>query len=90
MLSYTFSVYQLVCSLIYSLLSDSCFQLFGSDGETFISADDLRINLWDLEIINQSFNIVDVKPVNMEDLTGLFSPCIIHVEGLQKEILNFN
>lgn len=43
---------------------------FSSDGETFISADDLRINLWNLEISNQSFNIVDVKPANMEDLTG--------------------
>lgn len=44
-----------------------------SDGETFISADDLRINLWNLEISNQSFNIVDVKPANMEDLTGKVS-----------------
>ncbi|KAK8455954.1 hypothetical protein SEVIR_4G251000v4 [Setaria viridis] len=42
-----------------------------SDGETFISADDLRINLWNLEINSQSFNIVDVKPTNMEDLTDL-------------------
>jgi hypothetical protein len=41
-----------------------------SDDETLISADDLRINLWNLEISSQSFNIVDVKPVNMEDLTG--------------------
>ena len=41
-----------------------------SDGETFISADDLRINLWNLEITNQSFNIVDVKPKKMEDLSG--------------------
>nr|GEU71390.1 serine/threonine protein phosphatase 2A 55 kDa regulatory subunit B beta isoform-like isoform X1 [Tanacetum cinerariifolium] len=40
-----------------------------NDGETFISADDLRINLWNLEISNQSFNIVDVKPTIMEDLT---------------------
>ena len=46
------------------------FQISASDGETFISADDLRINLWNLEISNQSFNIVDVKPANMEDLTG--------------------
>lgn len=46
------------------------FLIFSSDGETFISADDLRINLWNLEISNQSFNIVDVKPANMEDLTG--------------------
>nr|GME10416.1 serine/threonine protein phosphatase 2A 55 kDa regulatory subunit B beta isoform-like [Ipomoea batatas]GME19065.1 serine/threonine protein phosphatase 2A 55 kDa regulatory subunit B beta isoform-like [Ipomoea batatas] len=43
-----------------------------SDGETFISVDDLQINLWNLEISNQSFNIVDVKPANMEDLTGQF------------------
>jgi serine/threonine-protein phosphatase 2A regulatory subunit B len=44
--------------------------IYSSDGETFISADDLRINLWNLEISNQSFNICDVKPANMEDLTG--------------------
>lgn len=49
-------------------MSSFCF--VHSDGETFISADDLRINLWNLEISNQSFNIVDVKPANMEDLTG--------------------
>nr|KJB53128.1 hypothetical protein B456_008G294200 [Gossypium raimondii] len=41
-----------------------------SDGETFISADDLRINLWNLEVSNQSFNIIDMKPSNMEELTG--------------------
>ncbi|KAA3459684.1 Serine/threonine phosphatase 2A 55 kDa regulatory subunit B beta-like protein [Gossypium australe] len=40
-----------------------------SDGETFISADDLRINLWNLEVSNQSFNIIDMKPSNMEELT---------------------
>lgn len=41
-----------------------------SDGETFVSADDLRINLWNLEVSNQCFNIVDMKPSNMDDLTG--------------------
>ncbi len=40
-----------------------------SDGETFISVDDLRINLWHLDCNNQSFNIVDMKPPNMDDLT---------------------
>ena len=30
-----------------------------SDQETFMSADDLRINLWNLEITNQSFSIFD-------------------------------
>jgi hypothetical protein len=40
-----------------------------SDQATFLSADDLRINLWSLEVTNTSFNIVDIKPPNMEDLT---------------------
>ena len=40
-----------------------------SDQETFISADDLRINLWNIEVTDQSFNMVDMKPTNMEDLT---------------------
>ena len=40
-----------------------------SDQATFLSADDLRVNLWNLEITEQSFNIVDIKPANMEDLT---------------------
>lgn len=41
-----------------------------SDGETFISADDLRVNLWNLEISSQCFNIIDMKPPDMEDLVG--------------------
>ncbi|GAB4850446.1 Serine/threonine protein phosphatase 2A 55 kDa regulatory subunit B beta isoform [Ancistrocladus abbreviatus] len=49
-----------------------------SDGETFISADDLRINLWNLEISYQSFNIVDVKPQNMEDLTEVITSAEFH------------
>ncbi|KAK1436051.1 hypothetical protein QVD17_01826 [Tagetes erecta] len=49
-----------------------------SDGETFISADDLRINLWNLEINSQSFNIVDVKPANMEDLTEVITAAEFH------------
>jgi serine/threonine-protein phosphatase 2A regulatory subunit B len=44
-----------------------------SDDETYMSADDLRINLWNLEITNQSFNIVDIKPANMEDLTEVIT-----------------
>lgn len=60
-------------SKILSHLDDGMFQISSSDGKTFISADDLRINLWNLEISNQSFNIVDVKPANMEDLTGKLS-----------------
>ncbi|KFK35829.1 hypothetical protein AALP_AA4G042600 [Arabis alpina] len=49
-----------------------------SDGETFISADDLRINLWNMEISNQSFNIVDVKPAKMEDLSEVITSAEFH------------
>ncbi|XP_057951477.1 serine/threonine protein phosphatase 2A 55 kDa regulatory subunit B beta isoform-like [Malania oleifera] len=49
-----------------------------SDGETFISSDDLRINLWNLEISNQCFNIVDMKPSNMEDLTEVITSAEFH------------
>ena len=44
-----------------------------SDQATFITADDLRINLWDLEISDQAFNVVDMKPPNMEELTEVSS-----------------
>ncbi|KIM33958.1 hypothetical protein M408DRAFT_88368 [Serendipita vermifera MAFF 305830] len=49
-----------------------------SDGETYISADDLRINLWNLGISNESFNIVDIKPVNMEELTEVITAAEFH------------
>ncbi|ANZ75046.1 Protein phosphatase PP2A regulatory subunit B [Komagataella phaffii CBS 7435] len=52
-----------------------------SDGETFISADDLRINLWNLGIADQSFNIVDIKPVNMEELTEVITSAEFHPEN---------
>uniref|UniRef100_A0A0R3S280 Serine/threonine-protein phosphatase 2A 55 kDa regulatory subunit B n=1 Tax=Elaeophora elaphi TaxID=1147741 RepID=A0A0R3S280_9BILA len=49
-----------------------------SDQEIFLSADDLRINVWHLEITNESFNIVDIKPVNMEDLTEVITAAEFH------------
>eukprot|EP00005_Dracoamoeba_jomungandri_P002350 CAMPEP_0174261502 /NCGR_PEP_ID=MMETSP0439-20130205/11467_1 /TAXON_ID=0 /ORGANISM="Stereomyxa ramosa, Strain Chinc5" /LENGTH=433 /DNA_ID=CAMNT_0015345983 /DNA_START=134 /DNA_END=1435 /DNA_ORIENTATION=+ len=49
-----------------------------TDGETYISADDLRINLWNLEISDQSFNIVDIKPENMEELTEVITAAEFH------------
>ena len=48
------------------------------DGETFISADDLRINLWNHEISDQCFNIVDIKPEAMEDLTEVITSAQFH------------
>ncbi|KAM7483184.1 hypothetical protein LguiB_007767 [Lonicera macranthoides] len=49
-----------------------------SDGETFLSADDLRINVWNLEISDQCFNIIDMKPSNMEDLTEVITSAEFH------------
>lgn len=49
-----------------------------SDCETYISADDLRVNLWNLNISDQSFNIVDIKPVNMEELTEVITAAEFH------------
>ncbi|KAI7861992.1 protein phosphatase PP2A regulatory subunit B [Spinellus fusiger] len=49
-----------------------------SDGETYLSADDLRINLWNMDISEQSFNIVDIKPANMEELTEVITAAEFH------------
>ncbi|XP_037025726.1 protein phosphatase PP2A 55 kDa regulatory subunit isoform X1 [Bradysia coprophila] len=49
-----------------------------SDQETYLSADDLRINLWNLEVTDQSFNIVDIKPTNMEELTEVITAAEFH------------
>lgn len=49
-----------------------------SDGETYISSDDLRINLWNFEVSDQSFNIVDIKPENMEELTEVITTAEFH------------
>ena len=49
-----------------------------SDGETYLSADDLRVNLWHLENANGAFNVVDIKPANMEDLTEVITCASFH------------
>ncbi|VDO48361.1 unnamed protein product [Brugia timori] len=38
----------------------------------------MRINIWHLEITNESFNIVDIKPVNMEELTEVITAAEFH------------
>jgi len=48
-----------------------------SDAETYLSADDLRINLWHM-VTDQSFNIVDIKPANMEELTEVITASEFH------------
>eukprot|EP01105_Mastigella_eilhardi_P006879 TRINITY_DN18388_c0_g1_i1.p1 TRINITY_DN18388_c0_g1~~TRINITY_DN18388_c0_g1_i1.p1 ORF type:complete len:465 (+),score=132.73 TRINITY_DN18388_c0_g1_i1:71-1396(+) len=49
-----------------------------SDQETYISADDLRINLWNLSCNNQSFNVVDIKPNNMDELSEVITCAEFH------------
>jgi len=49
-----------------------------SDLVTYMSADDLRINLWHMQITDQSFNIVDIKPANMEELTEVITAAEFH------------
>lgn len=49
-----------------------------SDGETFLSADDLRINLWSLENARLSWNVVDIKPPTLEELTEVITAAEFH------------
>jgi hypothetical protein len=43
------------------------------DGETFLSADDLHINLWHLHANDAAFKIVDIKPADMEELSEVIT-----------------
>lgn len=52
-----------------------------SGEEMFISADDLRINLWHLERTDTSFNIVDIKPENMENLSEVITSSSFHPQN---------
>jgi len=52
--------------------------LFNSDGETFISTDDLKINLWHINVENETFSIVDIKPEDMEDLKEVITVSEFH------------
>jgi serine/threonine-protein phosphatase 2A regulatory subunit B len=49
-----------------------------SDHETFISSDDLRINMWNFSVPNVSFNIVDIKPEVMEELNEVITSSQFH------------
>lgn len=49
-----------------------------SDGELFLSADDLRINLWNLESSKECFTVVDTKPTNMNELSEVLTATEFH------------
>jgi serine/threonine-protein phosphatase 2A regulatory subunit B len=74
-----------------SVMSSKCRRVFSSahtyhinsvalasDQQTFLSADDLRINLWHLDRADTSFNVVDIKPSSMEDLTEVITCADFH------------
>ena len=46
--------------------------------ENFISSDDLRIYLWNFENTKQAFNIVDLKPDNLEELSEVITSSAYH------------
>ena len=60
-----------------------------SDGETFLSSDDLRVNLWNLNRCDRSFNIVDIKPENMEELTEVITSAVFHLLILGLRLMPF-
>lgn len=49
-----------------------------SDCETFLSADDLRINWWNFERTDTCFNAVDIKPPIIEELTEVITSACFH------------
>ena len=59
-----------------------------SEGDSFASVDDLRINLWNFEDNKKCMNIIDSKPANMEDLTEVFTCAAFH--PLQNHTLAFS
>ena len=51
---------------------------FNSDGETYLSADDLRINIWNMHTNREAYNIVDIKPDDMEELSEVITAAEFH------------
>ena len=49
-----------------------------ADNDRFISSDDLRINLWQIEDPTKCFTVVDRKPSNIEDLNEIITCSTTH------------
>jgi serine/threonine-protein phosphatase 2A regulatory subunit B len=49
-----------------------------SDGETFLSADDLRINIWNLNDNKTVYNVLDVKPKSVTDIEEAITHAEFH------------
>lgn len=48
------------------------------DGEHFLSSDDLRVNVWNIETNQTTFSIVDLKPPNLDDLSEVMTHAEFH------------
>jgi serine/threonine-protein phosphatase 2A regulatory subunit B len=46
-----------------------------ADGENFASADDLRINIWNVEDNKVVYNVLDIKPPNPDELDEVVTHC---------------
>mmetsp|Transcript_52400 Transcript_52400/g.60192 ORF Transcript_52400/g.60192 Transcript_52400/m.60192 type:complete len:433 (+) Transcript_52400:77-1375(+) len=49
-----------------------------SNGENFLSGDDLRVNLWTIDRTNEAFNVVDLKPDNLEEISEVITSSKFH------------
>lgn len=49
-----------------------------ADGEQFISADDLRVNLWNIEDNSVVYNLLDVKPESLDKLDEVITKAEFH------------
>ncbi|KAG9390446.1 protein phosphatase PP2A regulatory subunit B [Carpediemonas membranifera] len=49
-----------------------------SEGTSFLSADDLRVNIWDLETTATTFNAVDIKPPSLDNLVEVITTATYH------------
>ena len=45
------------------------------DGENFLSADDLRVNLWNIEDNRTVYNFLDMKPKSIDELDEVITHC---------------
>lgn len=52
-----------------------------ADGERFLSADDLKVYIWDLQNTHTAYNVVDLKPDNFEELSEVITAAKFHPQS---------
>ena len=48
------------------------------DGETFLSVDDLRINIWNINNSNDVYNVLDIKPKSITEIEEAITSSEFH------------